>query len=152
MDDRSVVVLQKSARHQSGSLRFRDSWTSWSRARWAFSSLYPSSDLKVTTPLFIPPLARSNNQPTHVRIEAVDCWRLGRFRNFVKLCARCCRTLTDVDMWVGSRPMVVKEDLISVWFGVCTENVPSLRHPPEHNCKPDSKLQAPLSQVHFGPA
>ncbi|EDR04816.1 uncharacterized protein LACBIDRAFT_330323 [Laccaria bicolor S238N-H82] len=38
-------------------------WTP-SRARWTFSSPYPSSNLKATTPLCTPPLVRSNNQPT----------------------------------------------------------------------------------------
>ena len=83
-----------------------------------FSSLYPSSNLKVTAPLCIPRFVHSFNQPTHhwgihhhqaegfggrahqrgVGIDTADCWSLGRFQGLGKLCAWFCRRLSDVDM------------------------------------------------------
>ena len=77
-----------------------------------FSSLYLSSDFKVTAPLCIPPFAHSNNLPTHHRaegfggrapqpgvgIDAADCWSLGRFQGFDRECAWFGRRLRNVDM------------------------------------------------------
>ena len=83
----------------------------------SFSSLYLSSDVKVTAPLCIPSFAPSNNLPTHhwgihhhraegfggraqpgVGIDAADCWSLGRFQGFDKLCAWFGRRSRNVDM------------------------------------------------------
>ena len=83
-----------------------------------FSSLYLSSNLKVTASLCIPRFVHSYNQPTHhwgihhhqaegfggrayqrgVRIDAADCWSLGRFQGLDQLCAWFCRRLSDVNM------------------------------------------------------
>ena len=69
-----------------------------------FSSLHPSLDIKVMAPLCIPPFTHFNNQPTYhwvfttMGIDAADCWSLGRFQGFDKLCAWFCRRLRNVDM------------------------------------------------------
>ena len=83
-----------------------------------FSSLYLSSDLKVTALLCTPSLMCCNNQPSHqwdvhhhqtkgfggrapwpgVRVDATDYWSLGQIQGFGKLCAWLCRRLTDADM------------------------------------------------------
>ena len=125
MDDRSVLQSQsfRNQRHhyQEASDAIREH-----PHHAQYPVPYPSissSDLKVTTPLCIPLLLCSNNQPTHqwdmhhhhhhhhraegfrvparrrgVGIDAMDYWSLGRFRGFGKLYAWFCRRLTDADM------------------------------------------------------
>ena len=97
-----------------------------------FSSLYPSLHLQVMAPLCIPPFVHSNNQPTHhwgihhraegfsgraprrgVRIDAADCWSLGRFRGFGKLYAWCERYSIDAPREVAKLEELVPRVLRS---------------------------------------
>ena len=79
------------------------------------SSLYLSSDFKVTAPsaslpsrlpiTYLPTIGvftttgpKDLADEPGVGIDAADCWSLGRFQGFDKLCAWFCRRLRDVDM------------------------------------------------------